>query len=97
MPNNQSFLSKRVLLKKILYQEFLRNIGTIQAQLSKSKNSSLANSFSLTPVSIEKVNRMSCPNNLKQNSDFFAVHVQKDINASISALKFPNDLFLQHY
>ena len=29
---------------------------------------------------------------LKQNSDFFAAHVQKDINASISALKFPNDL-----
>ena len=29
---------------------------------------------------------------LKQNSGFFAAHVQKDINASISALKFPNDL-----
>ena len=32
------------------------------------------------------------PKTLKQNSDFFAVHVQEDINASIFALKFPNDL-----
>ena len=31
-------------------------------------------------------------NILKQNSDFFAFHVQKDINASISTSKFPNDL-----
>ena len=29
---------------------------------------------------------------LKQNLDFFAANVQKDINASISALKFPNHL-----
>ena len=31
-------------------------------------------------------------NILRQKSDFFAFHVQKDINASISTLKFPNDL-----
>ena len=31
-------------------------------------------------------------NILKQNSDFLVIHVQKDINASISALNFPNDL-----
>ena len=31
-------------------------------------------------------------NTLKQNSDFFAFHVQKDINASISTSKFPDDL-----
>ena len=31
-------------------------------------------------------------NTLKQNSDFFALHVQKDINASISTSKFPDDL-----
>ena len=31
-------------------------------------------------------------NNLKQNSDFFEFHVQKDINASISTSKFPDDL-----
>ena len=31
-------------------------------------------------------------NILKQNSDFFAFYVQKDINASISTSKFPNDL-----
>ena len=31
-------------------------------------------------------------NTLKQNSDFFAFHVQKKINASISVSKFPNDL-----
>ena len=30
------------------------------------------------------------PKNLRQNSDFFAVHVHS--NASISALKFPNEL-----
>ena len=31
-------------------------------------------------------------NILKQNSDFFAFHVQKDINTSASTSKFPNDL-----
>ena len=31
-------------------------------------------------------------NILKQKSDFFAFHVQKDINACISTSKFPNDL-----
>ena len=50
----------------------------------------------------EKTNQISWPresctrkrytNILKQNSDIFPAHVQKDINASISALKFPNDL-----
>ena len=31
-------------------------------------------------------------NIFKQNWDFFAFHVQKDINSSMSTLKFPNDL-----
>ena len=31
-------------------------------------------------------------NIFKQSPDFFAFHVQKDINASISTSKFPNDL-----
>ena len=66
----------------------------------------MANTFSFTPVSIEEVKRpieSLDPRKalqekdihiifLKQNSDFFATHVEKDINASISALKFPNDL-----
>ena len=74
--------------------------------LIKSKNSCLANTFSFAPVSIEEVKRSIKSLDpkkatqekdirtsiLKQNSDFFAVHVKKDINASISALKFPNDL-----
>ena len=66
----------------------------------------MANTFSFAPVSIEEVKRSIKSLDpkkatqekdirtsiLKQNSDFFAVHVKKDINASISALKFPNDL-----
>ena len=31
-------------------------------------------------------------NIFKQSPDFFAFHIQKDINASISTSKFPNDL-----
>ena len=35
-------------------------------------------------------------NILTQNSDFFAIHAQKDINTSMSALKLPNDLEEAH-
>ena len=66
----------------------------------------MANTFSFTPVSIEEVKRAIesldpkkaaqekdiHTNILKQNSDFFVFHLQKDINASISTSKFPNDL-----
>ena len=66
----------------------------------------MANTSSFTPVSIEEVKRTIKflnrkkvaqekdvhTNTLKQNSDFFAFHVQKDINASISTSKSPNDL-----
>ena len=66
----------------------------------------MANTFSFTTVSIEEVKKAIesldskkaarekdiHTNILKQNSDFFTYHVQKDINASISTSKFPNDL-----
>ena len=66
----------------------------------------MANTFSFTPVSIEEMKRAIesldpkkvaqendiHTNILKQNSDFFAFHVQKKTNASISTSKFPNDL-----
>ena len=62
--------------------------------------------FSFTPISIEKGKRTIeyldpkkaakendiHTNVLKQDSYFFAIYVQKDIDGSISALKFPNDL-----
>ena len=73
--------------------------------LIKSKNSCSANTFPFTPVSIEEVKRAiesldpkkaaqkkRYTNTLKQNSDFFAFHFQKDINPSISTSKFPYDL-----
>ena len=66
----------------------------------------MVKTFSFTSVSIEEVKRAIESldpkkaaqekdihiNILKQNSDFFAFHDQKDINASISTSKFPNDL-----
>ena len=66
----------------------------------------MANTFSFTPVSTEEVKRAIESLDLKkaaqekdihtkilkQNSDFLAFHVQKDINASISTSNFPNDL-----
>ena len=66
----------------------------------------MATTFSFTPVSIEKMKRVieslwkkkaaqekdTGTNILKQNSDFFAFHLQKDSNASISTSKFPTDL-----
>ena len=65
----------------------------------------MANTFLFTPVSIKKVERSIesldpkkiaqekdiDTNIIKQNSDFFAFHVQKDINASISSTKFPKE------
>ena len=66
----------------------------------------MSNAFSFTPVSTEEVKKAIKSldpkkaaqeknihtNILKQNSDFFVFYVEKDINASISTSKFPNDL-----
>ena len=66
----------------------------------------MANTFFFTPVSIEEVKKAIesldpkkvaqekdiHANILKQKSDFFAFDMEKDINASISSSKFPNDL-----
>ena len=70
----------------------------------------MASTFSFTLVSLEEVKRSIeslelkkvahkediHTNILEQNSDFFMVHVEKDINVSISALKFPYDLKEAH-
>ena len=74
--------------------------------LIKSKNSCLANTSSFMPVSVAEVKRAIeflnskkvaqekdvHTNTLKQNSDFIAFHVQKDISSSVSPSKSPNDL-----
>ena len=107
MPNNQSFSTQtRSLEENTISGIIERYKDHPSINLIKSKNSCLANTCSFTPVSIEEVKRAIesldpkkaaqekdiHTNILKQNSDFFAFHVQKDINASISTSKFPNDL-----
>ena len=59
----------------------------------------MASTFFFMPVSIKRQSqrkplkeKIFIPKILKQNLHFFAVHAQKDINPSISALKFPNNL-----
>ena len=59
----------------------------------------MANTFFFMPVSIKRQSqrkplkeKIFIPKILKQNLHFFAVHAQKNINPSISALKFPNNL-----
>ena len=90
-------------MNKILFNTIERYKDHQSINLIKSKNSCLANTFSFTPASIEEVERAIesldpkkaaqekdiHTNILKQNSDFFAFHVQKDSNASISTSKFP--------
>ena len=107
MPNNQRFSTQTHSLEENTISGIIeREKDHPSINLIKSKNSCLANTFSFTPVSIEEVKRAIesldpkkaaqgkdiHTNILKQNSDFFAFHVQKDINASISTSKFPNDL-----
>ena len=107
IPNNQSFFTQtRSLEENTILGITERYKDHPSINLIKSKNSCLANTFSFTPVSIEEVKRAIESldpkkvaqekdidiNILKQNSDFFAFHVQKDINASISTSKSPNDL-----
>ena len=107
MPNNQSFSTQmRSLEENTISGIIERYKNHPSINLIKSKNSCLANTFSFTPVSIEEVKRAIesldpkkaaqekdiHTNTLKQNSDFCAFYVQKDINASISTSKFPNDL-----
>ena len=107
MPNNQSLSTQtRSLEENTISGIIERYKDHPSINLIKSKNSCLDNTFSFTPVSIEEVKRAIeslnpkkaaqekdiQTNILKQNSDFFAFHVQKDINASISTSKFPNDL-----
>ena len=104
MPDNQSFSTQtRSLEENTISGIIERYKDHPSINLIKSKNSCLA---SFTPVSIEEVKRAIesldpkkaaqekniHTNILKQNSDFFAFHVQRDINASISTSKFPNDL-----
>ena len=107
MWNNQIFSTQTLSLEENTISGIIERYNDNPCKnLTKSKNNCLANTFSFTPVSIEEVKRpieSLDPRKalqekdihiifLKQNSDFFAAHVQKDINASISALKFPNDL-----
>ena len=105
MPNNQSFSTQtRSLEENTISGIIERYKDHPSINLIKSKNRCLANSFSFMPVSIEEVKRAIesldpkkaaqdiHTNILKQNSDFFAFHVQKDINASISTSKFLNYL-----
>ena len=107
MPNNHGFSTQtRSLEENTILRIIERYKDHRSTNLIKSKNSCLANTFSFTPVSIEEVKRAIQSldrktvtqekdihtNTVKQNSDFFTFHVQKDINASISTSKFPNDL-----
>ena len=107
MSNNQSFPTQTCSLEDNTISGIIeRYKDHPRINLIKYKNSCLANTFSFTPVSTEEVKRAIesldpkkaaqekdiHTNILKQNSDFFAFHVQKDINASISTSKFPNDL-----
>ena len=107
MSNNQSFSTQtRSFEENSISGIIERYKGHASINLIKSKNSCLANTFSFTSVSIEGVKTsIECldlkkaaqeksihTSILKQISDFFAAHMQKNINASISALKFPDDL-----
>ena len=107
IPNNQSFFTQtRSLEENTILGITERYKDHPSINLIKSKNSCLANTFSFTPDSVEEVKRAieshdpkkvaqekdMHTNILKQNSDFFAFHVQEDINASISTSKFPSDL-----
>ena len=60
--------------------------------LIKSKNRCLASTFFYKAVSKATQEKDIHTKKFKTKFEFFAVHLQKDINASISALKFPNDL-----
>ena len=107
MPNNQGFSTQtRSLEENTIFRIIERYKDHRSTNLIKSINSCLANTFSFTPVSTEEVKRAIQSldtktvtqekdihtNTVKQNSDFFTFDVQKDINASISTSKFPNDL-----
>ena len=107
MPNYQSFSTKTRSLEENTISGIIEGYKDHPSiNLNKSINRCLANTFSFTPVSTEEVKRKIeslDPKKaaqekdihtkiLKQNSDFLAFHVQKDINASISTSKFPNDL-----
>ena len=105
MQNNQSLSTQtRSLEENTISGKIERYKDHPSINLIKSKNNCLANTFSFTPVSIDEVKRVSLDskkaaqekdiqtNILKQNPDFFAFHLQKDINASISSSKFPHDL-----
>ena len=105
MLNNQSFSSQtRSLEDNTISGIIERYKDHPRINLNKYKNSCLGNTFSFTPVSTEEVRRViesldakkgaqekDSYQYFKQNSDFFAFHVQKDINASISTSKLPND------
>ena len=107
MPNYQSFSTKTRSLEENTISGIIEGYKDHPSiNLNKSINRCLANTFSFTPVSTEEVKRKIeslDPKKaaqekdihtkiLKQNSDFLAFHVQKDINASISTSNFPNDL-----
>ena len=107
MSNNQSFSTQMRSFEENTISGIISRYKDLPIiNLIKSKKSCLANTFPFMPISMEDVKRSIKSldpkkttqkkdihtKNLKQNSNFFAAHVQKDINASISALKFPNDL-----
>ena len=107
MLNNQSFSTQSCSLEENTISGITERYKAHPSiNLIKSESSCLPNTFSFMPVSIEDVKRSIetldpkkvtqgkdiHTNILKQNSYFLAARVQKDINASISALKFPNDL-----
>ena len=107
MPNNQSFSTQTDSFEEDTISGIIEKYKDHpNINLIKSKNRCLASMFSFTPVSIEEVktaiesldptkatqDEVIHTNILKQNSVFFAFHVQKDINASVSTSKFSNDL-----
>ena len=107
MPNNQNFSTQALYLEEDSILGIIeRHEDHPSINLIKSENSCLASTLFFTPVSIKTVKwsiesldpkKAAQENyihtkNFEKNSDFFAVHVQKDINASISASKILNDL-----
>ena len=107
MPNNQSFSTQtRSLEENTISGIIERYKDHPSINFIKCKNSCFASTFPFTPVSIEEVKRAIQSldrkkaaqekdihtNIFKQNLDFFAFHIQKDITASISTSKFPNGL-----
>ena len=105
IPNNQSSSTQACSVEENTISGITERFKDLPSiNLVKFKNRCLTSTFSFTLVSVEEVissiefldpkkDAQDVHNNiLKQNSDFFAFNVQKEINASISTSKFPDDL-----